>query len=111
MFLFVSFRAFGHLHDKLEFIENEVRICIFYDVFDVGVYAGSSFIEVSLLYILGISPLPLLIISSRCLDNARLHLSNEFEFSQFGAHLQKLWQFWFSCILCFLCSVPEGPKR
>ena len=48
------------------FIENGVHLCIFYDVFDVGVYAGSSFIEVSHLYMLGISPLPLLIITSRC---------------------------------------------
>ena len=40
--------------------------CIFYDVFDVGGYAGSSLLEVSLLYILGIPPLPLLVITSRC---------------------------------------------
>ena len=35
---------------------------IFYDVFDVGGYAGSSRLEVSLLYILGILP------TSRSLD-------------------------------------------
>ena len=29
-------------------------ICIYYDVFDVGVFAGSSFIEDSHLYIIGI---------------------------------------------------------
>ena len=29
-------------------------ICIYYDVFDVGVFAGSSFIEISHLYIIGI---------------------------------------------------------
>ena len=29
-------------------------ICIYYDVFDVGVFAGSSFIEISHLYIFGI---------------------------------------------------------
>ena len=29
-------------------------ICIYYDVFDVGVFAGSSFIEDSRLYIIGI---------------------------------------------------------
>ena len=40
--------------------------CIFYDVFDVGGYAGSSLLEVSLLYILGIPPPPLLFISRRC---------------------------------------------
>ena len=32
--------------------------CIFYDVFDVGGYAGSSLLEVSLLFLLGIPPLP-----------------------------------------------------
>ena len=47
---------------------------IFYDVFDVGGYAGSS----------------------RCFDAIRLPLSNKLEFAQFGAHLQKLWQFWSS---------------
>ena len=41
-------------------------ICIFYDVFDVGVFAGSSFIEVSHLYIIGIFILPLLKITSHC---------------------------------------------
>ena len=66
MFLFVRFRAFGHLLDKLEFIENGDYICILYDVFDVGVYAESSLIEVSHLYIIGISLLPLLNITSRC---------------------------------------------
>src|SRR6266566_2038940 len=86
-------------------------ICIFYDVFDVGVYAGSSFIEVSHLYMLGISPLPLLITRCRCLNSTRCLLSNKLEFAQFGAHLQKLWQFRFSCILYFQHSVPEGPKR
>ena len=35
-------------------------ICIFYDVFDVGVFVGSSLIEVSHLYIIGIFILPLL---------------------------------------------------
>ena len=30
--------------------------CIFYDVFDVGGYVGSSLLEVSLIYILGIPP-------------------------------------------------------
>ena len=34
--------------------------CIFYDVFDVGGSAGSSLLEVSLLFLLGIPPLPLL---------------------------------------------------
>jgi hypothetical protein len=68
--------------------------CIFSDVFDVGGYAGSSLLEVSLLYKLGIPPLPL-----RCFDATRCLLSNKLEFAQFGAHLQKLWQFWFYCIL------------
>ena len=52
---------------------------IFYDVFDL---AGYALLEVSLLYVLGIPPLPLLTIT------------NKLEFAQFGAHLQKLWQFW-----------------
>ena len=52
---------------------------IFYDVFYVGGYAGSSRLEVSL----------------RCFDATRLPLSNKLEFAQFGAHMQKLWQFWF----------------
>ena len=52
----MSFGAYGHLDDKLVFIENGVLSCIFYDVFDVGGYAGSSLLEVSLLYILGIPP-------------------------------------------------------
>ena len=43
--------------------------CIFYDVFDVGGYAGSSLLEVSLLCLLSIPPLP---------------LSNKLEFAQFG---------------------------
>ena len=32
--------------------------CFFYDVFDVGGFAGSSRLEVSLLFLLGIPPLP-----------------------------------------------------
>ena len=62
---------------------------IFYDVFDVGGYAGSSRLEVSLLYLLAYLP------SCRCFDATRLPLSNKLEFAQFGAHMQKLWQFWF----------------
>ena len=60
---------------------------IFYDVFDVGGYAGSSRLEVSLLFLLGIPALPLL---------TRRLVSNKLEFAQFGAHMKKLWQFWFS---------------
>ena len=59
---------------------------IFYDVFDVGGYAGSSRLEVSLLYLLAYL---------HCFDATRLPLSNKLEFAQFGAHMQKLWQFWF----------------
>ena len=76
--LFVSLRAYGHLVDKLEFIENGVHSCIFYDVFDVGGYVGSSLLEVL-----------------RCFDATRRPVSNKLEFAQFGAHMQKLWQFWF----------------
>ena len=48
--------------------------CVFYDVFDVGGSASSS----------------------RCFDATRRLVSNKLEFAQFGAHMQKLWQFWFS---------------
>ena len=61
--------------------------CIFYDVFDVGGYAGSSLMECSLLYILGIP---------HCFDATRLPLSNKLEFAQFGTHMKTLWQFCFS---------------
>ena len=50
------FGAYGHFHGKLKFIKNGVHICIFYDVFDVGGYAGSSQLEVSLLYLLAYLP-------------------------------------------------------
>ena len=59
--LLVSFLAYGHLDDKLEFIENGVHSFIFYNFFDVGGYAGSSMMEGSLLYILGIPPYLLLL--------------------------------------------------
>ena len=45
--------------------------------------------------IFGIPPLPLLTITSCCFDATRLSQSNKLEFAQFGAHMQKLWQFWF----------------
>ena len=32
---------------------------------------------------------------SLCFDATRCLVSNKLEFAQFGAHLQKLWQFWF----------------
>ena len=70
--------------------------CIFYDVFDVGGFADSSRLEVSLLFLLGIPPLPLLTITSRCFDATRRLVSNKLEFAQFGAHMKKFWQFWFS---------------
>ena len=62
---------------------------IFYDVFDVGGYAGSSRLEVSLLYVLAYLPSP------ACFDATHRLVSNKLEFAQFGAHMQKLWQFWF----------------
>ena len=40
---------------------------------------GSSLLEVSLLFF----------------DATRCLVSNKLEFAQFGAHMQKLWQFWF----------------
>ena len=30
-----------------------------------------------------------------CFDATRRLVSNKLEFAQFGAHMQKLWQFWF----------------
>ena len=70
-------------------------MCFFHYVFVVGGIAGSSPMEVSHLHIIGIPPLPLLNITSRCLDSPCRHLSNKLEFARFGVHLQKLWQFWF----------------
>ena len=70
--------------------------CIFYDVFDVGDSAGSSLLEVYLLFLLGIPPLPLRTIT------------NKLEFAQFGAHLQKLWQFWFYCYPLLSSPQNEG---
>ena len=85
--------------------------CIFYDVFDVGGFVGSSRLEVSLLYLLGIPPLPLLNITSRCFDATRRLVSNKLEFSQFGAHLQKFWQFWFSLEYTFFMEVALGSRQ
>ena len=70
---------------------------IFYDVFDVGGYAGSSRLEVSLLYLFG-----------HCFDATRCLVSNKLEFAQFGAHLQKLWQFWFYCYPLLSSPQNEG---
>ena len=67
---------------------------LFYDVFDVGGYADSFLLEVSLFYFIRHTSLPLLTNQS-LLDATHRHLSNKLEFAQFGAHMQKLWQFWF----------------
>ena len=32
----------------------------------------------------------------RCFDATHRLVSNKLEFAQFGAHMKKLWQFWFS---------------
>ena len=69
---------------------------IFYDVFDVGGYAGSSRLEVSLLYLLAYLPCLFLLYPVIVFDATRRLVSNKLEFAQFGAHMQKLWQFWFS---------------
>ena len=73
--------------------------CFLYDVFDVGGYAGSSLLEVSLLclfsYLL-------------CFDATRCLVSNKLEFAQFGAHLQKLWQLWFYCFPLLSSLQNEG---
>ena len=54
-------------------------------------YAGSSQLEVSLLYLLAYLPC----LPCRCFDATRRLVSNKLEFAQFGAHMQKLWQFLF----------------
>ena len=79
--------------------------CIFYDVFDVGGLAGSSRLEVSLLFLLGIPPLPLLTITSRCFDVTRRLVSNKFEFAQFGAQMKKFWQF---CLVQAVVPLPRA---
>ena len=91
--LLVSFGAFVMFMTSSSSSKTEFT-CIFYDVFDVGGFAGSSRLEVSLLFLLGIPPLPLLTITSRCFVATRRLISNKLEFAQFGAHMQKLWQFW-----------------
>ena len=63
---------------------------IFYDVFDVGGYAGSSKLEVSLLYLLAY--LPCLYIIDSCLVllfvsfGAYGHLGDKLEFIENGVH-------------------------
>jgi len=47
---------------------NTEFTCIFYDVFDIGGYARSSLLEVSLLHLLGIPSLPLLTITLSSLE-------------------------------------------
>ena len=80
---------------------------IFYDVFDVGRLC--RFFSVG-----GFTPLfcwhtflassyynklrGILVLGWRfhsCFDATRRLVSNKLEFAQFGAHMQKLWQFWF----------------
>ena len=43
-----------------------------------------------------------------CFDATRLPLSNKLEFAQFGAYLQKLWQFWFYCFPLLSSLQNEG---
>src|SRR3954468_24445220 len=65
-------------------------ICIFSCVFRCGRFVGSSRLEVSHLYLFGISPLPL------------LNISIKLEFASIGVLLQKLYMFWFSWCWQFL---------
>ena len=75
---------------------------LFRSVFDVGGYVGSSQLEVSLLYLLAYLPCLFLVDVFdvggyvRCFDATHRLVSNKLEFAQFGAHMKKLWQFWFS---------------
>ena len=43
-----------------------------------------------------------------CFDATRCLVSNKLEFAQFGAHLQKLWQFWFYCFPLLSSLQNEG---
>ena len=52
--------------------------------------------------------MPLLSITSLCFDATRCLVSNKLEFAQFGAHLQKLWQFWFYCFPLLSSLQNEG---
>ena len=68
--------------------------CVFYDVFDVGGYAGSSRLEVSLLYLLAY--LPCLYIIGSCLVllfvsfGAYGHFYDKLEFIENGVHMRLL---------------------
>ena len=79
--------------------------CIFYDVFDVGGFAGSSQLEVSLLYLLAYLPCLFLLC---CFDATRRLVSNKLEFAQFGAHMKTFWQFWFYCFPLLSSLQNEG---
>src|SRR3989337_580783 len=82
-------------------------ICFFRYVCDAGGLAGSSPMEVSHLHIIGIPPLPLLNIASRCLDSPCRHLSNKLEFARFGVHLQNYGSFGFDvCAVLHIAVVP-----
>ena len=80
--------------------------CVFYDVFGVGGFTGLIRGRVITPLFVGIPPLPLLTITIHCFDATRRLVSNKLEFAQFGAHMQKLWQFLFSWKWFF--SGPSG---
>ena len=70
--------------------------CIFYDVFDVGGSAGSSLLEVSLLFCWHTSPASSYYIIGSCLVllfvsfGAYGHLHDKLEFIENGVHMRLL---------------------
>ena len=110
VFLFEVSWAYGQLHDKLKFIENGVHMhllwcfrcwsfCRFFidrgftSLYHWHFYTASSYYNQSLL------------------DSSCRPESNKLVFAQFGAHMRRLWQFWFYCfhlVAWVLCYSPEG---
>ena len=106
-------------HDKAKFTENAF-ICVFYCVFGIGEFAGSSVRKVSLFHSFAKSPLLVCYISKGSI--CRL-ISIKISFTSFGLHLQKLLHFRFakesfylstfviiiSCwTMMFLCIILKG---
>ena len=70
-----------------------VFICVFYCVFGIGDFAGSSMRKISLFHLFAKSPLLVCYISKGCICGP---LSNKIGFMSFGLHLQKIRHFRFS---------------
>ena len=83
-----------------------VFICVFYCVFGIGDFAGSSVRKVSFFHLFAKSPLLVCYISKGSICRPR---SNKIGFTLFGLHLQKILQFLFgyrglSFIDHFICA-------